>query len=209
MDSLTRAQDVTEVGCASSDTCEVLAVEVSLVVDSSSASPEDLQELERWMDLYGRDVMNTAYAYVKNYHQAQDITQDVFLRAFVKRDTFRGQSSIRTWLLTITVNRCKDHLRSWAQRHEIQDDGSIVYVESLSDTERQAMARVERDELWRALGQLPVKLREVLVLYYLQDLSGREIAQVLKTTEANVRTRLRRARQQLKEIFEARGEVDV
>ncbi|WP_245575908.1 sigma-70 family RNA polymerase sigma factor [Alicyclobacillus contaminans] len=184
-------------------------MEVSLVVDSSSASPEDLQELERWMDLYGRDVMNTAYAYVKNYHQAQDITQDVFLRAFVKRDTFRGQSSIRTWLLTITVNRCKDHLRSWAQRHEIQDDGSIVYVESLSDTERQAMARVERDELWRALGQLPVKLREVLVLYYLQDLSGREIAQVLKTTEANVRTRLRRARQQLKEIFEARGEVDV
>lgn len=50
------------------------------MIEQSSASPDDLQTLEQWMEQYGVDVMSTAYAYVKNYHQVQDIAQEVFLR---------------------------------------------------------------------------------------------------------------------------------
>ncbi|MCL6446350.1 MAG: RNA polymerase subunit sigma-24, partial [Alicyclobacillus sp.] len=64
--------------------------------------------LEEWMNLYGQDVMNLAYTYMRNYHMAQDVTQDVFLKAMQKAASFRGDSSVRTWLLAITANRCKD-----------------------------------------------------------------------------------------------------
>jgi RNA polymerase sigma-70 factor, ECF subfamily len=172
-----------------------------------SGDPDGIHLLETWMELYGSDVMSTAYAYVRNYHQAQDIAQDVFLRAYTKRDTYRGDGSVRTWLLSITVNRCKDYLRSWAARHEIRDESILDREVADGDTESQVVRKLEQDELWQAVLQLPDKYRSVISLYYIQGLSGQEVAQVLQTSEQNVRTRLHRARSLLRQILEQKGDV--
>lgn len=176
--------------------------------DSALANERDgpaqnaLQLLETWMTSYGQDVIHLAYAYVKNYHQAQDIAQDVFLRAFTKMESFRGESSARTWLLSITANRCKDHLRSWSMRHEVAEDNGFQREVALANTERDVEEQLLRDELWNAVHQLPVKYREAVILYYLQELTSAEVALVVGTTEQTVRTRLHRARLMLQERLE-------
>ncbi|MCL6637172.1 MAG: sigma-70 family RNA polymerase sigma factor [Alicyclobacillus sp.] len=162
-------------------------------------------ELEQWMQAYGRDVLNVAYAYVRNHHLAQDIAQEVFLRAFVKRMTLRQANSVRTWLLSITVNLCRDVLRSWSQRHLVVVD-ELPVPAAPANTEEEAVARLERAELWQAIQALPLPYREVVVLYYLRGLSGREVAEILGTTEDNVRTRLHRARTRLHAWLTAKGE---
>lgn len=173
--------------------------------DKQPNGPESLV-LDEWMKAYGRDVINLAYAYVHNYHQAQDITQDVFLKAFSRMHTFRGDSSIKTWLLSITANRCRDYLRSWSKRNELFDETPISMKHSADDTERAATENVAKDELWQAVRKLPVPYREVLILYYQRDMSSQEVAQVLDITEQSVRTRLHRARTMLREIYKG-GEV--
>ncbi|MCL6515701.1 MAG: sigma-70 family RNA polymerase sigma factor [Alicyclobacillus sp.] len=154
------------------------------------------------MAAYGTDVLNVAYSYVRNYHQAQDIAQDVFLRALTKMDSFRGESSVKAWLLSITVNRCKDHLRSWSVRHEVHDEEQVALSRAASDTEAEAVGRLERERVWQALQRLPVKYREVVVLYYMRGLPGHEVARVLGISEQNVRTRLHRGRALLREMLD-------
>lgn len=185
----------------------------SILFEHASAGPDnahrvdDVQLLEQWMAQYGRDVINTAYAYVHNFHQAEDIAQDVFLRAYSKRESFRGDSSVRTWLLSITINRCKDYLRSWSFRHELQEETILDREVAQADTEATVVEKLARDDLWQSIHQLPEKYREVIALYYIQELNGQEIALVLQTSEQNVRTRLHRARAMLKDILTERGET--
>ncbi|RIV28827.1 sigma-70 family RNA polymerase sigma factor [Alicyclobacillaceae bacterium I2511] len=154
------------------------------------------------MQAYGADVIHLAYTYVNNYHLAQDIAQDVFLRAFQNMDGFRGEGSVRTWLLAITANRAKDYLRSWAFRHELQDPSPFESLSGTETPEAQVMNQLAKDELWHSVFQLPLKYREVLVLYYLRELSQRDIAAALGITEESVRTRLHRGRQQLRKLLE-------
>lgn len=172
---------------------------------SQGESFDDVARLEEWMDAYGKDVIHIAYSYVHNYHKAEDLAQDVFLRAWRNYGSFQGQSSIKTWLLSITANRCKDYLRSWSAKHEVSDDGSILQTVPVSDTEEQVAAQLERDRLWQTVHQLPEKYREVLVLYYERELSGSEVSEVLGISEQAVRTRLHRGRQLLKSALSGVG----
>lgn len=178
------------------------------LTDNGQHSP-GVDLLTEWMHLYGTDVLNVAYSYVRHYQQAQDITQEVFIRAFRKMDSFRHDSSVRTWLLSITVNCCKDFLRSWQYRKVRPEERLEVFTEQESSVmdspELLTLQSLERSDLWQAVGELPVKYREVLVLFYLRELSGQEIANVLNTSEQNVRTRLHRARLLLKDVLERRG----
>lgn len=173
-------------------------------LDTESGSSERYDLLNSWITEYGSDVLNLAYSYVKNYHVAQDITQDVFLRAYTKMQTFRGDSGVKTWLLSITANRCKDHLRSWRVRHETNDLTMQAEVahQTVDSTEHAAVAALEREELWRVVHRLPVKYREVILLFYQRELSSAEVAQVLGISEATVRTRLHRGRTLMREWME-------
>ncbi|MCF8566080.1 sigma-70 family RNA polymerase sigma factor [Alicyclobacillus tolerans] len=174
---------------------------------SKASSSEAVTVLDSWVREYGKDVINVAYSYLKNYHQAQDVAQDVFLRAYSNIGSFRGDSSAKTWLLAITVNRCKDLLRSWTSRHEVAyEDTELSTLASGSNTEQEVTERLERDRLWEIVHSLPVKYREVVVLYYQRGLSSSEAAAVLDCSEQNVRTRLHRAREMLKQRLAQGGE---
>lgn len=173
--------------------------------DETASSQPALALLDSWVRDYGPDVINLAYTYLRNYHLAQDVSQDVFLRAYTHYASFRGDSSVKTWLLSITANRCRDYLRSWASRHEVMEEGILDYEAADFSTEHEVEEQLQRDALWAAVQSLPIKYREVLILYYQRGLSGQEIAEVLNTSEQNVRTRLHRGRQLLKGKLEEGG----
>lgn len=170
-----------------------------------TSTVDDVARLEEWMNLYGQDVIHLAYSYVHNYHKAEDLAQDAFLRAWRNFGSYQGQSSIKTWILAIAANRCKDYLRSWSAKHEWSDDGTVLQNVPTRDASEEIAERLERDRLWEIVFRLPEKYREVVVLFYAKEMSGSEVAEVLGISEQSVRTRLHRARQLLKDVLSEAG----
>ena len=120
---------------------------------------------------------------------AEDAVQEVFLRLFTWGKPFESGEHLRNWLIRVTVNVCRDILKSpWRKRR--------VPLDSLP--EQPVFDRQEQEELYRAVMALPEKYRTVLDLFYYEELSTREIAGVLHIRQTAVTTRLARAREQLK-----------
>jgi RNA polymerase sigma-70 factor (ECF subfamily) len=161
-------------------------------------------EAVRLMDLYGNDVLRTAYMYLRDMQRAEDVFQEVFLKVHRKYDRFRGKGSEKTWILSITINTCKDMLRSvWLKRvipflpheHEIAANEDI--------TER-IMASHQSKELLQSVLMLKTPFKDVILLYYYHELSTQEIGKILRISEGTVRSRLHRGRLMLKKMIEGR-----
>ena len=145
---------------------------------------------------HGDYLLRVAYLYVKNKATAEDIVQDVFISFYQNQAQYRGDASLRTYLVKMTVNRSHDYLRSWM--HKRVTIFEKITRKGTNDTpERALMEKVEKQELVEALFTLSITYREVLILYYFEDMTTVEIAELLVCPEATVRTRLRRARKQL------------
>lgn len=141
-------------------------------------------------------LLRVAYLYVENRATAEDIVQDVFVSFYQKQDQYRGDASLRTYLVKMTVNRSHDYLRSWTHKRIMLFEK--VRGKSTTHTPERAMVgKVEKRELVEALFTLSVTYREVLILYYFEEMTTVEIAKLLDCPEATVRTRLQRARKQL------------
>jgi RNA polymerase sigma-70 factor, ECF subfamily len=171
--------------------------------------PEDrTAALERLMQQYGTKVLHLAYYYLKDRHLAEDVAQEVFIKAYKHWDSFRGDSSAYTWLYKITVNLCRDKARSaWWRRLVPSEDpraGDASGTELAAPEESPEEAAVkgdQRDAMMQQVMKLPDAYREVVVLFYYQDLSTVEIANVTGQNENTVKTRLFRARAMLKEML--------
>lgn len=173
-------------------------------------NPKDLFENEPGYDIetlmrqYGNDVLRTAYMYVKDLHTAEDIFQDVFIKVNQKLSTFEGNSSIKTWIIRITINTCKDYLKSaWNRRvvpmMDYQEDAII------SETDYDEVENQDTKELIKkSVLSLPAKYKDVVMCVYFQDMTITEAAQALSIAEGTAKSRLSRARQKLKSILEGR-----
>lgn len=163
--------------------------------------PKEL--LEELMHRYGDKVLRLAYSYLRDRHLAEDVAQEVFVRVFLSLERFQGKSSISTWIYQITVNLCRDLLRS--QKHYHQGSPLEISPEaghqgpSLEDT---VLAQMEYRELWQAIFALPVAYREVIWLYYYEQLDLKELAQVLGISQSAAKLRLYRARQHLRKLLQ-------
>ncbi|MHB1127368.1 MAG: sigma-70 family RNA polymerase sigma factor [Bacillota bacterium] len=165
------------------------------------------EQLEYLMRRFGTQVMQLAYFYLKDRHQAEDLAQEVFLKVYLNMDKFRGDSSYYTWIYRITVNLCRDRHRAWSFRNlfPVKDIGSrVIGIETI---ESRVLKQLEADEIMAEVLCLPIKYREVIVLHYYHDLTTPEIARVTALTEENVRVRLHRGRILLKQRLEKRGEA--
>ncbi|MDP4551062.1 sigma-70 family RNA polymerase sigma factor [Alkalihalobacillus macyae] len=158
--------------------------------------------LETIMEDYGESVVWLAYSYLKDKGKAEDIAQEVFIICYTKLDSFNSNASLKAWVLTITANKCKDVLKSWSHRN-------IVFAQSLLSTfkhhdsspDAQLVGLEENKELTRNILKLPMKYREVIFLHYFEDLKVQEMSDLLSLKENSVKTRLRRARMLLKEMY--------
>lgn len=163
---------------------------------------EEVYDLEDLMRTYGNDVLRMAYSYVKDYDTAEDIFQEVFIKVNANLKEFRGESSVKTWLLRITVNACKDYLKSAYRRRVTmlseEEEERIPAADSMEAIER----RQDGAQIRKALLLLPEKYREVLVCLYFEERSVAETAKVLGISEGTVKSRLSRAREKFRVILE-------
>ncbi len=149
-------------------------------------------------DKYKTSVYAFAYSKLRNFHDAEDITQEVFIQAYRKLHTLRHWDSFIGWLYRITSNCCKRWCQSKSNRpdHEFiadQDSGAFDYLSMNSYQEKQVC-----ESLHEALDSLPEMYREVLTLYYFGGMSGKEMAQFLGISPSTIRQRLSRVRLKLK-----------
>ena len=145
---------------------------------------------ERWQDM----VFRLALHQLGSYADADDAVQEVFLRLWRQKAPFESEEHLRRWLLRVTVNWWRDQLRSpWRKRR-----GDWHSLEN-----QPAFETPEQGELYEAVMSLPEKYRTVLDLFYYEELSVREIGEVLGLGQSAVTTRLSRARKLLRERWEA------
>lgn len=133
-----------------------------------------------------------AMSIVGNDCDAADAAQETILIAYQKLDTLRRRDRFKPWLLRILTNQCYDILR---QRRRFVESDALPEPETPGPEDRAG-------DVWEAVCDLSEQMRSVVVLYYYEGFSGREIAAILKISEANVKTRLSRARKRLREMLE-------
>jgi RNA polymerase sigma-70 factor (ECF subfamily) len=161
-------------------------------------------DLESWMGDYGTSLLRMSFLYLKDLHLAEDVVQETLLKAYFQYDDFRGESSVKTWLTRIAINLCKDCRRSkWFQRVNCVDLMS-EFIGSGTDSElddqvsRHVEKKYQNEDILASIMKLPLKYREVILLYYYQEFSTKEAACILSVPESTVSTRLRRAKSALK-----------
>ncbi|MGN7479484.1 sigma-70 family RNA polymerase sigma factor [Solibacillus silvestris] len=159
--------------------------------------------LEKIMIEYGNELVRLAFSYVKDAEIAKDMVQNTFIKCYKNIDSFRYDAEIKTWLYRITINECKDYLKSWhykmvAVKSFINETAKSI----LPSTEKEVMDKYKNEEIKDTISSLPKMYREVVYLYYYDSLNSEEIAKVLDIPVNTVKTRLRRAKQRLESMIE-------
>jgi RNA polymerase sigma-70 factor (ECF subfamily) len=145
------------------------------------------EAFDRLVTRYQRDVYRLCYRYVNNHHDANDLAQEAFLRAYRAIGKFRGDSAFSTWLYRIAVNACRNFRAARkAEAEELSD--------SLADAARPVTESLEREEQSRkvreAVSRLPEKQRATLILKIYHDLTHDEVARILGSSVGTVKANL-------------------
>jgi RNA polymerase sigma-70 factor, ECF subfamily len=168
---------------------------------------------EEIVRLHWRRVFNIAYKFVGRHDQAEDLTQDVFLKLFKSLNTFDRRANFQTWLISVSRNLCIDHYRSIRKERETINrdvDASELKPAATGQSPYAALEHRDRVELLRiALDRLAPPLRTAVMLRDLQELSYNEIADRLQLPEGTVKSRINRGRTELaRQIQLLRDEQD-
>ena len=155
------------------------------------------EEVNRIVRQYADTVYRVALSYAKSPHDAEDVLQNTFMKLLLHKNKFQDEEHIRKWLIRVTVNECNSLWSSFWRKNVDYMEEAAVEPEFSTD---------ENQDLYEAVKNLPPKCRIVVHLFYYEEYSSKEIAEILHMREATVRTRLVRARkllrQQLKEAWE-------
>ena len=148
---------------------------------------------------YQDAVYNLCYRMLYDRGEAEDASQEAFLRAFMNLHRYDPSRSFKTWLLTIASNYCIDRIRRRRMQWLSLDDPlpNLTLREDEPEPEDVTILREQSEAIQRMLGQLPPDYRAAVVLRYWYDYSYVEIADILDTTESAIKSRLFRARQML------------
>jgi len=167
------------------------------------------QMFSRLIDNYKNMIYNLAYRMSNNPQEAEDISQETFLRAYQSLARFNPSYKFSTWLYQITLNIIRDRFKKKELNYvsldtpiETGDSEFYPQPEDSTNNPEQIIAQKENIQaIQQAIYSLPLKYREVIVLRHLQDLSYIEISNILKLPSGTVKIRLYRAREQLKKIL--------
>lgn len=157
-------------------------------------------DIEALIDEHSGAVKRCAYLCLRDEKLSEDICQEAFLRLWQNPPRARDPGGMRAWLLRVTVNACRDYLRSpWRRRVHTADDDALDSAPAHSPQPEGAALEHERDEaLYKAVMELPLKYREPIILHYYFDCSQQETARILSLTDSALRSRLMRARVRLR-----------
>lgn len=162
--------------------------------EQPSSYLQDEDGFARLLDDWGDRLLRLCTLYLKDVHLAEDAVQETLIKAWRNADKFRGDGSEITWITRIAINVCKSYLRSpWKRRRAPAEELDRLFVPTDDP-------QVD-DALPRAILALSRPYREVIILYYYQELKAREIADILQVDVSTVTARLSRARKQLREAL--------
>ena len=163
------------------------------------------ESFDEVMRFYTPTIYRIALTRLRNPTDAEDITQDVFVRYFKADLTYESEEHRKAWLLRCAVN-CANTAASTAERRHRDDSAELEKLASLiadPNTPEEAADRDEqRGEILKAVMSMKPKYRTVIYLFYYEELSTAQIAEVTKTREATVRSQLARAREALKKVLQ-------
>lgn len=155
------------------------------------------QPVEVLIEQYKDSLYAAAFSVCKNVQDAEDVVQDTFIQYMSQKKEFESEQHIRAWLIRVAINKAKNKNNTFFRRNALPLED---YMETLSfETE-------ESSELFETVMGLPEKYRIVIHLFYYEDYSVNEIAEILKLSVSNVKVRLSRGRSSLrstlKEVWE-------
>jgi RNA polymerase sigma-70 factor, ECF subfamily len=184
-----------------------------MTADAATPAPQEIDSLierclkgdqtawETIVRLYWRKVFNIAYKFVGRHDEAEDLTQDVFLKLFKSIKTFDRRANFSTWLISVSRNLCIDHYRSVRREHDAVTHDIDVITLAQPSTIDSPLAMLERRDrvalLRAALDKLAPSLRMAVMLRDIQELSYQEIAGRLGVPEGTVKSRINRGRTEL------------
>lgn len=161
------------------------------------------QRFVQWVKTYGDAILRTCFVYLMNVQDAEDAMQDTFLKAWKAMEQFekRNGAGEKTWLMRIAINVCRDYRRAkWFRKVDLQ--------KSLEDLPARYISVADRDvSLTMDVMRLPEKLKQVVIMHYYQELTLREVAEVLNVAPSTVHHRLKQAQERLR-ISMTGGEED-
>lgn len=147
-------------------------------------------DMEKKYDKYIGMVYRTAFAYFKNKPDAEDVASEVFIKYFTSTQTFTDEQHEKAWLMRVTINRCKDILKSFRVKYTVplEEAGEVCQTE-------------DENLVYNAVMALPKKYRLAIHLYYYEGYASKEIAKMSGTSDQAIRLRLSRARKMLRETL--------
>ena len=166
-----------------------------------------IKAVEIIMNTYGNDVKKFIYTYLHNEADADDVTQEVFVAVYLKLSTYKGNSSLKSWVYAIAANKCKDYLRSHRLRHSKLIERIIrqPIPSKLNEVPEEYQQSTLKEGLFDKVMELSIKYREVVILYYFKELSIKEICFILNEKESTLQSRLSRARSKLRDLINEGG----
>ena len=187
--------------------------EERLIADFKEGSRERFDEL---VAAYTQKLYRLAYGLLGNHHDAEEVVQESFVRAYRGLDHFRGDSSFETWMHRITVNLARNKFHwnrrrgagmtvSLSEPYESADDSEPVTEIDLPDTSYSPDRLMQKAEMQKnvagGMNALPESLREAMVLRHVKDMSYEEIAGILNCPVGTVKSRIARGRELLREYL--------
>jgi RNA polymerase sigma-70 factor (ECF subfamily) len=166
--------------------------------------PGDPRPFRALVARYRDQVINTAYRFLGNPRDAEDVAQEAFIKVYRGLPNFRATSSFSTWLYRITVNTCKNELRHRSRRPTLLEpdlESLGILLPTVPSAERAVIAHEQGDAVQDTLNRLSATYREALILRDIQGLSYREIATVLGIALSATKMRVRRARLAFRELY--------
>ncbi len=177
----------------------------------SKCAKGDMSTFELLVRRYQEPLINYIHATINDYHQAEDLSQETFLRVFKNASRYQPTASFKSWLYTIATNLCRNELRNRVRRktgrfEELVEEGTDVYHSGIMrDTRYLPDVMCEKNEVRaivrKALARLPENQRLALTLVTYQDLRYQEVADILNCSVGAVKALIHRARQKMKELL--------
>lgn len=167
------------------------------------------------VERYRERAWRLAWSILRNHEDARDVSQEVFVRLWESAESFGRRARFSTWFYRILVNRCLDHRRRtrwwtlWVRGRPGRDEGALERLPAPESDPAEAVDHEKTTQrLWMAVDRLAPRQRATLLLYVQEELTTREIAGVLRCSEATVRVHLHRALSTLRATLERTGHDD-
>ena len=172
---------------------------IDLEADYSEVSSDVI--FNQLMEDYATDLKRIAFLYVNDMYECEDIIQEVFISCYQNLSSFKHESSYKTWLIRITINKCKDYKKRWSVK-------KLFYKPIISpdftapSSEEQFINEQYSRNMIEQIANLPTKYKEVLILYYYQQMSMTEVSEILNVNINTIKSRLLRGKKILRNKIE-------